>query len=99
MQQLTRDIVGRKLRGSQGVGVGIVRHNDHGVVPERQLSRRHHQPFDRVPVVIGVLVDRDRRLGRPRLGHELVAGIGTRANLHRGGSWTANVVLELAADP
>jgi hypothetical protein len=98
MKKLPGDVLHRHLGRRGGVEVGLVRHHDDGVVAEDKVAGRHHQPLDRVAVVVGVLVHRDRRSRRPRLGDKLVAGIGPRPNLNRGDRGGGDVVFELAAD-
>jgi len=99
MQELARHTFHRHLRGNTRVGVGLVGDAYDRVVFQAKLAHGHHEPLDRIAVVVRVLVDGDRGLRRPRLGHELVACVGPGAHLDRGNGRSANVVLELAADP
>ena len=99
VEQLARHLVDRKLGRGRGLGIGLVRDGDHRVVTQRQLALGHHQALDRVAIEVGVLVDGHRRVGRPGLGDQLMAGVGPGAHLHRGDCGAAHVVFELAADP
>jgi len=98
MQKVARNLLDRILWRRRTIGVRLVRDRDHGRVGEDEGARGHDQALHRVAVDVGILVDRHRWLGRPRLRDQLVGGVRARPDLDGGRGRRGHVIFELAAD-
>jgi hypothetical protein len=99
VQQLTGQLLDWNLGRLTGVGVGLVGDGADGVIAEDDGTGRHDEPLDRIAVNVGIFVHGHLGRGGPALADQLVAGVGTRPDLDRGGSRSAHVVAELAPNP
>jgi len=75
VEELARNLVDGELWGLGGIGIGLGRDRNDGVVADHDLTDRHDQPLDRVAVEIGVLIDGDLRLRGPGFSDQPVAGV------------------------